>query len=92
MDMNPKIFTRIRAIPIILALFLLILAFFTISLTSAEVTELYVTPEVAVQGETLSISGKASPHEEVWINSSFELSLPVSADGKYRRELKRQLR
>ena len=86
MDMNPKIFTRMSTIPIILALFLLPLASFTISLTSAEVTELNVTPEVVVQGETLSISGKASPYEEVWINSSFELSLPVSEDGKYRRE------
>ena len=52
--------------------------------TSAEVTELNVPPEV-VQGETLSISGKAAPNEEVWLKSSFALSLPVS-DAKYSRD------
>ena len=84
--MNPRIFTRIRAMPIImiLALFLLIFASapLTITLTSAEVTELDVLPVVA-QGETLSLSGKASAAGEVvWIGTSFEISLPVS-DGKY---------
>jgi len=69
--------------PIILLMSLLIFVPFTI--TSAEVTELNVTPEVVVQGETLSISGKASPDEEVWIGSSFAISLPVS-DGEYCRE------
>lgn len=78
--MNPGTFTRKSAMPIILAMSLLLLAPFTI--TSAEVTELNVTPEVVVQGGTLSISGKASPNEDVWIGSSFEIALPVS-DGKY---------
>ena len=84
--MNPRNFTRASAMLIVLTMFLLILASapFTITLTSAEVTELNVPSEV-VQGETLSISGKASANEEVWIGSSFELSLPVS-DGKYSRE------
>ena len=84
MKMNPKIFTRMSAMLIVLSIFLLVLAPFTITLTSAEVTELNVPPWV-VQGETLSISGKASANEVVWIGSSFELSLPVS-DGKYCRE------
>ena len=85
--MNPKIFTRISAIPIILTMFLLILASasLTITLTSAEVTELNVPLEL-VQGETLSISGKAAPNEVVWIGSSFEIALPVSEEKKYRRE------
>lgn len=86
MNMNPRtrIFTRKSAMPIILLMSLLIFVPFTI--TSAEVTELNVTPEVVVQGETLSISGKASlPDEEVWIGSSFAISLPVS-DGEYYRE------
>ena len=82
--MNPRIFTRMSATVIILTMFLLILAPFTITLTSAEVTELNVPP-VVVQGETLSISGKASPNEEVWVGSSFEIALPVS-DGEYSRE------
>lgn len=84
--MNPRNFTRASAMLIVLTMFLLILASapFTITLTSAEVTELNVPPEV-VQGETLSISGKASPNEVVGIGSSFEISLPVS-DGKYCRE------
>jgi len=72
------------ALVIILTMFLLILAPFTITLTSAEVTELNVPPWV-VQGETLSISGKASSNEPVWVGSSFEMALPVS-DGKYSRE------
>ena len=71
------------AMPIILAIILLIFApLNTITLTSAEVTELNVTPEVVVQGETLSVSGKALANEEVWIGSSFAIALPVS-DGKY---------
>jgi PGF-CTERM protein len=39
-------------------------------------------------GDVISISGKASsPNEEVWLSSSFELSLPVSEkDGKYSRQ------
>ena len=69
------------ATPVILAMFLLILALFTITLTSAEVTDLTAPPVVA-QGETLSISGKASADEVVWIGSSFEISLPV-LDGEY---------
>ncbi|MBA7538410.1 hypothetical protein ES705_30685 [subsurface metagenome] len=84
MNLRTRIFTRKSAMPIILLMSLLIFVPFTI--TSAEVTELNVTPEVVVQGETLSISGKASlPDEEVWIGSSFAISLPVS-DGEYCRE------
>jgi len=70
-----------NAVPIILALFLLILAY-TITTTNAEVTELNVNPEVVVQGEEISISGKAGSNETVWLKSSFKLSLHVS-DGKY---------
>ncbi len=70
------------AMPIILAIILLIFApLNTITLTSAEVTELNA-PSWVVQGDTLSISGKASAGEVVWIGSSFEIALPVS-DGKY---------
>ena len=84
--MNPRNFTRARAMLIVLTMFLLIFssAPLTITLTSADVTELNVPSEV-VQGETLSVSGKAAANEVVWIGSSFELSLPVS-DGKYCRE------
>ncbi|MGB2840901.1 MAG: CARDB domain-containing protein [Halobacteriota archaeon] len=80
--MNPRIFTLDSATLIILALLLLILVLITTAVTSAEVTELNVTPEVVLQGETLLVSGKASPGEEVWLNSSFEIALPVS-DGEY---------
>jgi len=38
-----------------------------------------------VQGETVSITGKALPNEPVWLKSSFALSLPVS-DGVYSRD------
>ena len=69
------------AMLIILALSVLILAS-AITIASAEVTELNVNPQVVVQGDLVSISGKGSPNEEVWLKSSFALSLPVS-DGKY---------
>lgn len=68
-----------------LALMLAFAFFITITITGADVTKLNVNPEVVVQDETLSIYGKASLNEEVWINSSFEISLPVS-DAKYSRE------
>ena len=57
----------------------------SVTISGAEVTELNVHPEVGEQGEIVLISGKASPNEEVWIGSSFAISLPVS-DGKYSRE------
>jgi hypothetical protein len=56
-----------------------------ITSTSAELTELQVSPEVVVQGEKLVISGLASPQEEVWLNSSFELVIPA-VEGNYSRE------
>jgi len=77
--MNPRIFTRLTKL-ITLTLFLLILVP-AITITSAEVTELNV-PSVIVQGEEVSITGKASPNEGVWLSSSFEIAVPVS-DGKY---------
>jgi len=52
---------------------------------SKGVIELNVTPAVVVQGETVSITGKALPNEPVWLKSSFALSLPVS-DGVYSRD------
>lgn len=87
MNLKRGIFTWMSATPIILALLLLILASatFTVSLASAEVTELNVTPEVAEPGDTITISGMASPNEEVWVSSSFQLALPVS-EGTYSQE------
>jgi len=73
----------IKAILVVLTLVSLISV--PITSTSAELTELQVSPEVVVQGEQLAISGLASPDEEVWLNLSFELVLPVS-DGNYSRE------
>jgi len=75
--------TQIKAILIVLTLFSSISV--PVTITNAELTELNVSPEVVVQGEKLSISGLASPDEEVWLNSSFELFLPVS-EGNYSRE------
>ena len=51
----------------------------------ASVSDLTVTPEVADPGDSITITGKAAPGEEVWLSSSFEISLPVS-DGKYSRK------
>jgi len=81
--MNPIIFmqsTKPRLMPLTLLLLILVPAI-AITSANAEVTELDVPPAV-VQGDVISISGKASPDEEVWLSSSFEISLPVS-DGKY---------
>jgi hypothetical protein len=52
---------------------------------SASVMELHVTPDVADPGDTITITGKASPGEEVWVSSSFVISLPVSG-GEYSRK------
>jgi hypothetical protein len=84
MNMNPGI-ARMSALLIILTLFLLILAPFTSTIARAEVTELKVTPQVIDPGDTVSITGKASPNEAVWLRSSFELPLTVS-EGEYSRE------
>nr|AAU83883.1 conserved hypothetical protein [uncultured archaeon GZfos34H9] len=46
-----------------------------------------MNPSVVLPGETLSISGKATPNEEVSLKSSFVISLPVS-EGKYSEEFK----
>ena len=66
---------------------LLLLCAFIVSVTiaGASVTELNVKPSNVLPGETLSISGKATPNEEVWLKSSFVISLPVS-EGNYSRE------
>jgi len=84
--MNPGTFTGKSAMPIIMTMFLLILASTTITITNAQVTELNVTPEVVVQGETVSISGKASSNEEIRLKSSFAISLHDVSDGNYSRE------
>lgn len=47
-----------------------------------------MSPEVVDPGEVITISGRATPGEEIWLGSSFELSLPVGADGGYSREFK----
>ena len=59
----------------------------SVTTSGASVTGLNVNPQIVVQDETLSISGKASPNEEVWVGSSFEISLPIS-DGRYNEEFK----
>lgn len=74
---------RGRAIGFVLfSLMLMLIALITSS--SASVTELDVCPQVIVQGETVTISGKASP-DNVWLTTSFEMSLPVMG-GNYNVE------
>ena len=62
----------------------LVVLFIFLSLQSpvmgASVSELIIPGEV-LQGDTFSITGKAVPNEEIWINSSFAFSLPVSVSG-----------
>jgi hypothetical protein len=70
-----------------LALFWIFGSILVIPGASASVTVLTVTPEVAKPGDTITISGMASPGEELWLSSSFEISLPVSA-GEYSRKFK----
>lgn len=81
--MNMK---HINVVPCI-GLFLLFAFIVSVANAGASVTDLNVNPSVVVQGETLSISGKATPNEEVSLKSSFVISLPVS-EGKYSREFK----
>jgi hypothetical protein len=70
---------------VILALVLTFTIAVFIAIGSAEVTELKVNPEVVIQGDNVSLSGRAGPNETLWITSSFVSSLPVS-DGKYSTE------
>jgi uncharacterized protein (DUF2141 family) len=81
--MNMK---HINVVPCI-GLLLLFAFIVSVANAGASVTELNVNPSVVVQGETLSISGKATPNEEVSLKSSFVISLPVS-EGKYSEEFK----
>ncbi|NQE06774.1 hypothetical protein C5S32_12960 [ANME-1 cluster archaeon GoMg1] len=83
MEMNMKHIKVASCIGLLLLCAFIGIASVTIS--GASVTGLNVNPQIVVQGETLSISGKASPNEEVWLKSSFVISLPVS-DAKYARE------
>ena len=85
--MKPKISTRTGAMLILLAASFLMLALILVATVTVTVPESDVTPEVVLQGEEVSITGKVSPGEDVWIRSSFEIELPVS-DGRYLREFK----
>ena len=81
--MNMK---HINVVPCI-GLFLLCAFIVSVTNAGASVTELNVKTSDVLPGETLSISGKATPNEAVWLKSSFVISLPVS-EGKYSREFK----
>jgi hypothetical protein len=79
MNMN-----HINVVPCI-GLFLLCAFIVSVTNAGASVTDLNVNPSVVLPGETLSISGKATPNEAVTLKSSFVMSLPVS-EGKYSEE------
>ena len=87
--MKPETLGR-DAILTTLAMVMLTLVLASIStfipITSAEVTELNVNPQVVNPCDVITISGKATMSgEEVWIGSSFELPLDVEA-GEYSRD------
>ncbi len=79
--MNPRIFTRMSAMPIILTMFLLILVP-TISISSASVSDFEISPENPVKGDIIEIKGEASLSEPISITLSFKKDLNV-VDGKY---------
>ncbi len=81
------IVVNMKHINVVLCIGLLLLCAFIASVANAgaSVTELNVNPTSVVQGDTLSISGKATPNEEVLLKSTFVISLPVS-EGKYSEE------
>ncbi|MGB3458660.1 MAG: PGF-CTERM sorting domain-containing protein [Halobacteriota archaeon] len=79
--MNMK---HINVVPCI-GLLLLFAFIASVTIAGASVTDLNVNPTSVVQGDTLSISGKATPNEEVSLKSTFVISLPVS-EGKYSEE------
>lgn len=67
---------------------LLLCAFIaSVPIAGASVTELNV-PSFVVPGDTFSIYGKAAPNEAVWLDSSFEISLPVSDTDRYSEEFR----
>ena len=78
--MKRKIFVWASAIVLALLIFFI--------MGSATVTELNVTPDEVLQGEKVRVWGKASPNEDVWLNASFEITIPVSEEGKYCGEFK----
>ena len=80
---------NMKHINVVPCICLLLLCAFIVSVTNAgaSVTDLNVNPSVVVPGETLSISGKATPNEAVTLKSTFVMSLPVS-EGKYSEEFK----
>jgi len=61
---------------------LLIIAIIFIPLAYADVTELHILPENPIQGDTITISGKASPDELINIIVSYDKTLTTS-EGKY---------
>jgi hypothetical protein len=58
----------------------------SVPIASASVTELN-TPSFVLPGDALLISGQAAQNEEVWLDSSFEISIPVS-NGRYSEEFR----
>jgi hypothetical protein len=82
-EMNMK---DINVVPCI-GLLLLFAFIASVTIAGASVTDLNMNPSVVVPGETLSISGKATPNEAVTLKSSFVMSLHVS-EGKYSEEFK----
>ena len=81
--MNMK---HINVVPCI-GLLLLFAFIASVTIAGASVTDLNVNPSDVVPGETLSISGKATPNEAVTLKSTFVMSLHVS-EGKYSEEFK----
>ena len=66
---------------------ILIFAFLFSTLASASIIELETIPKNPEPGDEITISGVASPNQEITITSSFKDIIPVSAE-KYRYDLK----
>lgn len=66
---------------------ILILALLFSTLASASILELETIPKNPEPGDEITISGVASPNQEITITSSFKDTIQVSA-GKYRYDLK----
>ena len=78
MKFNVLKLNRIR-LNLLFCLLITFLLFFgtTVSSANAKVIDWEVTPEIPKSGDTLIISGLASPDEEVEISISFEKTVPV---------------
>ncbi len=84
----PQLDLNNRVMSMLVLFCTIIIVFIMISSTAhAEISEISVSPETPAPGETVTVTGKADPGEEIPASISFKMDQDVS-DGTYRSDLK----